>query len=128
MSILLFISLLYRNDDPLSNSAVSWLPENRVKGFIMAKENSLQFTDSLECLMKCHQLSKQILVDGIINGDVEFSNELTIVDRNPKTYYISFEEGTKSYYVLVDIHQKKSVIKDLSLVESAKRCNCDTLK
>ena len=70
MSILLFISLLFRNDDPLHNTAVSWLPENRVKGFILAKENKLDFTDSVECLINCHQLSKQGVVDGIADGDV----------------------------------------------------------
>jgi hypothetical protein len=124
MSILLFISLLFRNDDPLNNTAVSWLPENRVKGFILAKENKLDFTDSVECLIECHQLSKQIIVDGIADGDVEFSHDLTNVDKSPKTYYISFEAGTKSYYVLVDMMNESSVIKDLSLVEGNKNCNC----
>lgn len=125
MSILLFISLLFRNDDPLNNTAVSWLPENRVKGFILAKENKLDFTDNVKCLIKCHQLSKQIAVDGIADGDVEFSHDLTQVDKSPKTYYISFEAGTKSYYVLVDVMNERSVIKDLSLVEGNKNCNCN---
>lgn len=125
MSILLFISLLFRNDDPLHNTAVSWLPENRVKGFILAKENKLDFTDSVECLINCHQLSKQGVVDGIADGDVEFSHDFTNVDKAPKTYYISFEAGTKSYYVLVDMMNERSVIKDLSLVEGNKNCSCN---
>ena len=124
MSILLFISLLYRNDDPLNNTAVSWLPENRVKGFVLAKENKLIFSDSALCLMKCHELSKQMVADGIADGDVEFSNDKTNVDKAPKTYYISFEAGTKSYYVLVDMLHESSVIKDVALVEGIKNCEC----
>mgnify|MGYP000901765021 CR=1 FL=1 len=64
-------------------------------------------------------------MDGIADGDVEFSHDLTNVDKAPKTYYISFEAGTKSYYVLVDMMNERSVIKDLSLVEGNKNCSCN---
>ncbi len=121
-SIFIVFSLMVREDDPLNNNAVSWLPGNRVKSAIM--ESKLSLSDSVQCLAACHNTSKIQITKGIYDGDVEFNHERTNVHKAPKTYYIEIPLNNKNYFVTVDVRPSSTTVTDFGLLDEKKTCNC----
>jgi hypothetical protein len=121
-SIFITFSLMQREDDPLNNNAVSWLPGNRVKSAIM--ESKISLSDSVQCIATCHNTSKIQITKGIHDGDVEFNHDRTNVHKAPKTYYIEIPLNNKEYFVLVDVRTATTVVTDFGLLDEKKECNC----
>ena len=126
MATIIVFSLMLREDDPLNNNAVSWLPGNRVKAAIL--ESKFSLSDSVQCLATCHKTSEKQIIAAIHDGDVEFNSDRTNVHKSPKTYYIEMPLNRKVYFALVDMYHSSTVVRDLGIVDENKACPCQTLK
>ena len=93
-----------------------WTPTNRVKSAIQG--STLAANAQNQCLLKCNNITDEILYELIYNGKVNFKDSKTRIE--PKNYILYSDD----YKIGFDLNLKDSTAVVTDLYHQKERCDC----